>query len=99
MTTQEIKQGIYELTQWVVFEPSNPSVWSRVIRQVSDYLKDLWSRERLGAATHAKSYYVRCDEVLNPDAVRKRGQTVIEVGLVPPDTESFEIIRIIHAVD
>jgi hypothetical protein len=37
-----VEKSIERGTQWVVFEPNDPELWSRVRRDVSAFLMTLW---------------------------------------------------------
>jgi hypothetical protein len=89
-----VEKSIERGTQWVVFEPNDPDLWARVRRDVSAFLTGVWRDGALFGLTADQAYYVKCDEELNPQDVRDRGQLVIEIGLAPVKPAEFVIFRI-----
>lgn len=79
---------------WVVFEPNDNMLWSKVIRDVSSFLRVIWRSGALFGATPEQAFYVKCDEELNPREIRDLGQLIIEVGLSPVKPAEFVIFRI-----
>lgn len=88
-----VEKSIERGTQWVVFEPNDPDLWSRVRRDVSAFLMTLWRDGMLFGATPQQAFYVKCDEELNPQESRDQGRLIIEVGLAPVKPAEFVIFR------
>jgi hypothetical protein len=66
----QVIDSIVRGTRWVLFEPSVPGVWRRLVRQVSAFLTDY---ERDGAfppAAPGGAWFVVCDERINPRGVQ-----------------------------
>jgi uncharacterized protein len=80
--------------QWVVFEPNDTNLWSKVTRDVTAFLRLIWRSGALFGTTPEQAFYVKCDEELNPPEVRDQGQLIIEVGLAPVKPAEFVIFRI-----
>jgi len=89
-----IEESIERGTQWVVFEPNDPDLWARVRRDVTAFLRTVWSSGALFGASPAEAFYVKCDEELNPPEVRDLGQLIIEIGVAPVKPAEFVIFRI-----
>jgi len=89
-----VEESIENGTQWVVFEPNDPDLWARVRRDVSAFLRTAWASGALFGRTPAEAFYVKCDEELNPPAVRDLGQLIIEIGIAPVKPAEFVIFRI-----
>ena len=79
---------------WATFEPNAPHLWVRIERELSAYLSGLVAAGALSGASDADSFYVKCDEEINPPEVREAGQVVIEIGLAPQSPAEFIIVRI-----
>ena len=79
---------------WVVFEPNDSTLWAKVMRDVSSFLKVVWRGGALFGATPEQAFYVKCDEELNPHEIRDLGQLIIEVGMAPVKPAEFVIFRI-----
>lgn len=80
--------------QWVVFEPNDSTLWSKVRRDVTSFLRGVWRSGALFGSTPEQAFYVKCDEELNPPEVRDLGQLIIEVGMCPTKPAEFVVFRI-----
>ncbi len=80
--------------QWVVFEPNDQTLWAKVRRDVTSFLRVIWRTGALFGTTPEAAFYVKCDEELNPREIRDLGQLIIEVGLAPVKPAEFVIFRI-----
>jgi phage tail sheath protein FI len=80
--------------QWVVFEPNDQTLWAKVRRDVSSFLRVVWRGGALFGTTPEQAFYVKCDEELNPPEIRDLGQLIIEVGMAPVKPAEFVIFRI-----
>jgi phage tail sheath protein FI len=80
--------------QWVVFEPNDRILWARVRRDIRAFLSTFWLNGALFGSTQDEAFYVKCDDELNPPAIRDLGQLIIEVGLCPVKPAEFVILRL-----
>jgi phage tail sheath protein FI len=80
--------------QWVVFEPNDNTLWAKVRRDITAFLRGVWRSGALFGTTPEQAFYVKCDEELNPPDVRDLGQLIIEVGMCPTKPAEFVIFRI-----
>jgi hypothetical protein len=80
--------------QWVVFEPNDRTLWAKVRRDVTAFLKVIWLGGALFGNTPEEAFYVKCDDELNPREIRDLGQLIIEVGLAPVRPAEFVIFRL-----
>ncbi|RPI31619.1 MAG: phage tail sheath family protein [Chloroflexota bacterium] len=79
---------------WVVFEPNDSTLWAKVVRDVTSFLRVVWRSGALFGNTPEQAFYVKCDAELNPSEIRDLGQLIIEVGLAPVKPAEFVIFRI-----
>ncbi len=89
-----VEKSIERGTQWIVFEPNEPTLWARIIRDVGAFLSNVWAQGALFGSTPDQAFYVKCDEELNPPSVRDVGQLFIEIGMCPVKPAEFVIFRI-----
>ena len=89
-----LRESINEGTQWVVFEPNAPDLWSKIRRNVSAFLTTVWASGALLGATPEQAFYVRCDETTNPQSVRDLGQVVTEIGVAVVKPAEFVVFRV-----
>jgi uncharacterized protein len=89
-----VEESIERGTQWVVFEPNDQMLWSRVRRDVSAFLTVVWRTGALFGESRDKAFYVKCDAETNPPELRDLGQLVVEIGMCPVKPAEFVIFRI-----
>jgi len=89
-----VEESIERGTQWVVFEPNDPFLWSRVTRDVSSFLRMVWRSGALFGLAPENAFYVKCDAETNPPEARDLGQLVVEIGMAPVKPAEFVIFRI-----
>ncbi|HEU4349798.1 MAG TPA: phage tail sheath C-terminal domain-containing protein [Actinoplanes sp.] len=89
-----MRESIDEGTQWVVFEPNAPELWSKIRRNVGAFLNTVWASGALLGVTPEQAYYVRCDEATNPAETRDLGQVITEIGIAVVRPAEFVIFRL-----
>jgi len=89
-----LRESIDQGTQWVVFEPNAPELWSKIRRNVRAFLTTVWASGALLGVTPEQAFYVRCDETTNPPEIRDLGQVVIEVGVAIVKPAEFVVFRL-----
>jgi len=89
-----IEKSIDEGTQWVVFEPNDPTLWAKIIRSATAFLTVVWRDGALFGATPQEAFYVKCDEETNPPENRDLGRVTTEVGVAIVRPAEFVIFRI-----
>jgi phage tail sheath protein FI len=89
-----LRESIDQGTQWVVFEPNAPDLWSRIRRNVGSFLTGVWATGALLGVTADQAFYVRCDETTNPPETRDLGQVVTEVGVAIVRPAEFVVFRL-----
>lgn len=89
-----LRESIDDGTQWVVFEPNAPDLWSKIRRNVSAFLNGVWASGALLGTTPEQAFYVRCDETTNPEEVRDLGRVVTEIGIAIVKPAEFVVFRL-----
>jgi hypothetical protein len=89
-----LRESIDQGTQWVVFEPNAPELWSKIRRNVSSFLNGVWTSGALLGTAPEQAFYVRCDETTNPPEVRDLGQVVAEIGVAVVKPAEFVVFRL-----
>jgi len=87
---KSISQGI----RFAVFEPNNTTLWGKLTRSISAFLKQAWIDGALFGATAKEAFYVRIDEALNPPDQMALGILTIEIGVRPSYPAEFIVVRI-----
>lgn len=81
-------------SQWIVFEPNTLDLRDQLVHAITMLLRGL---QRLGAfagATDNESFFVQCDDELNPPASQALGQLVALIGVAPAEPLEFLVLRI-----
>lgn len=89
-----LRKSIEEGTQWAVFEPNGPQLWSRIVFNIKSFLTNVWRDGGLFGLTPQEAFFVRCDAELNPESVRSVGMVVTEVGVALLKPAEFVVFRI-----
>ena len=89
-----LRESIDQGTQWVVFEPNDPSLWAQITRNVTAFLTNVWRSGALFGATPAGSLLreVRCRD--QPAGGARAGEVVTEIGVAVVKPAEFVIFRI-----
>jgi phage tail sheath protein FI len=89
-----IERTLERELQWLVFEPNGDSLRAEVRHLVTAYLRRLFRAGSFAGATEEQSFFVRCDEQLNPQSVVDEGRLVAEIGIAPVEPVEFIVVRI-----
>jgi phage tail sheath protein FI len=89
-----IEKSLERGLQWVVFEPNDQNLWARVRRDVTAFLTGVWRDGMLFGLSPDQAFFVKCDEELNPQDVRDRGQLFVDIGLAPVKPAEFVVFRL-----
>jgi Bacteriophage tail sheath protein len=89
-----LEESILKGTQGLVFEPNDPSLWKRIIRDVSAFLKIQWMEGKIIGNKMEQAFFVKCDEETNPPESMALGRVVTLIGICPSKPAEFVIFRI-----
>jgi phage tail sheath protein FI len=89
-----LEESIDQGTQWVVFEPNDPVLWKRIVRNVSAFLRIQWLEGKLVGNKAEEAFFVKCDEETNPPESVALGRVITLVGVAPSKPAEFVIFRI-----
>ncbi|HEX8144678.1 MAG TPA: phage tail sheath subtilisin-like domain-containing protein [Pyrinomonadaceae bacterium] len=89
-----LEESILKGTQGVVFEPNDPSLWKRIIRDVGAFLRIQWSEGKLVGDKPEKAFFVKCDAETNPPESVDLGRVITMIGVAPSKPAEFVIFRI-----
>ncbi len=89
-----VEESIKANTNWVVFEPNDPTLWQRVNLSISNFLDTLWRNGMLAGESASESYFVEIgpstmtqDDILN-------GRLICNIGIAPSRPAEFVIFRV-----
>jgi len=89
-----LEKSIQMATDWVVFEPNDRDLWSKIRRTVAGFLVMEWRRGALFGNTPSEAFYVKCDDETNPAEGISAGQVVCDIGVAPVKPAEFVIFRL-----
>jgi len=91
-----LEESIDEGTQWVVFEPNDPILWARIVRNVSAFLRIQWLEGKLVGNKAEEAFFVKCDAETNPQESVDLGRVITVIGVAPSKPAEFVIFRIMQ---
>jgi phage tail sheath protein FI len=89
-----LEESILNGTDWVVFEPNDYALWSKIRRTIAGFLVNEWRKGALFGLTPAEAFFVKCDSENNPAEGIDAGQVVCEIGVAPVKPAEFVIFRL-----
>lgn len=89
-----VEESIKANTNWVVFEPNNNTLWTRVRMTIASFLDNLYRTGMLAGSTPEESYYVEIGPTtMTQDDIRS-GRLICNVGIAPSRPAEFVIFRV-----
>lgn len=89
-----VEESIKASTNWVVFEPNDASLWSRVSLTVSSFLDSMFRSGMLAGSMPSEAYFVEIgpstmsrDDIMN-------GRLICNIGIAPSRPAEFVIFRV-----
>ena len=89
-----IGESLYRGTKWVVFEPNDEPLWSRIRINVKAFMMFLFRQGAFQGSTPEEAFFVKCDDETTTQADRNLGIVNIDVGYAPLKPAEFVVIRI-----
>ena len=89
-----LEESILNGTDWVVFEPNDYALWSKIRRTIAGFLVNEWRKGALFGLTPGEAFFVKCDSENNPAEGIDAGQVVCEIGVAPVKPAEFVIFRL-----
>ena len=91
-----IEESIEKGTQWVVFEPNNEKLWSRIRQAILQFLTTVWKSGALMGTTPKEAFLVRCDRTTMTKDDIDNGRLIVVIGVAPLKPAEFVLFRISH---
>ena len=89
-----IEESIEEATQWVIFEPNNERLWTRITAAVTQFLTRVWRDGALMGTTPEEAFFVKCDRSTMTQDDIDNGRLIVLIGVAPVKPAEFVIFRI-----
>lgn len=78
----------------LVFEPHTPALRGLLAHTLTEFLRGLFRSGALAGDTEEQSFFVRCDDTLNPAEAIASGRLVAEIGVAPAVPLEFIVVRV-----
>lgn len=95
--TDHIETSLYLGTQFAVFEPNDPDLWAQLRLAVGTFMRSLFRAgafQRSESGAESDSYYVVCDETVNPQSEIDLGKVNVVIGFAPLKPAEFVVLTI-----
>jgi phage tail sheath protein FI len=89
-----LERSIDRSTQWAVFEPNGPRLWSNITDTVTAFLYSEWRNGALLGTTPEEAFFVTCDRSVMTQADIDNGRMICEIGVAAIKPAEFVIFRI-----
>lgn len=89
-----IEESLFRGTKWVVFEPNDEPLWSKIRMNVGAFMMRLFRQGAFQGSTPKDAFFVKCDVETTTQADRDLGIVNIIVGFAPLKPAEFVIIKI-----
>lgn len=89
-----IEESIKANTNWVVFEPNDVTLWTRVNLTVTTFLDNLWRNGMLAGSSPSEGYFVEIgSSTMTKDDIMN-GRLICNIGIAPVRPAEFVIFRV-----
>jgi phage tail sheath protein FI len=95
--TDYIESSLYLGTQFAVFEPNDPELWGQLRLAVTTFMRTLFRQgafQQSSKRDEAYSFFVTCDESVNPQSEIDLGRVNVVVGFAPLKPAEFVVVTI-----
>lgn len=89
-----LEESIRANTSWVVYEPNDESLWSRVKGTISLFLETQRRNGALAGSTPDQAYYVKVGTATMTQEDIRGGRLICEIGVAPVRPAQFVVFRI-----
>jgi phage tail sheath protein FI len=89
-----IEESIKANTNWVVFEPNDEMLWTRVKRTIDVFLENVWKSGALMGGSPNEAFYVDVGRSTMSQDDIDNGRLICVIGVAPVKPAEFVIFRI-----
>lgn len=89
-----IERNVERIGQRAVFEPNLPLLRAQVTQAIAAHLLTVAESGALAGDTAEQSFFVRCDQALNPPELVDQGRLLCEVGVALAVPAEFVVFRV-----
>jgi len=89
-----LERSIYEGTKWVIFEPNDGGLWTRVMDTIRLFLRAQWRLGGLFGRTEQEAFFITCDRTTMTEDDIRNGRLICEIGIALVRPAEFVVFRI-----
>lgn len=89
-----IEESIKANTSWVVFEPNDQTLWSRVAFSISSFLDSAWRNGMLAGSSPQEAFFVEIGATTMTQDDIANGRLICNIGIAPSKPAEFVIFRV-----
>ncbi len=89
-----VEESIKANTNWVVFEPNDVTLWSRVNLTVSTFLDNMWRTGMLAGSSPSEAFFVEIGSTTMTRDDIMNGRLICNIGIAPSRPAEFVIFRV-----
>ena len=89
-----VEESIKANTNWVVFEPNDPTLWQRVSLTITSFLDGMWRTGMLTGNSPSEAYFVEIGQTTMSRDDIMNGRLICNVGIAPSRPAEFVIFRV-----
>lgn len=89
-----VEESIKANTNWVVFEPNDSTLWTRVQITIASFLDSMWRSGMLAGSSPSEAFFVEIGpQTMTRDDIMS-GRLICNVGIAPSRPAEFVIFRV-----
>lgn len=89
-----VEESIKANTNWVVFEPNDSTLWSRVKISITSFLETAWRNGMFAGDTADSSFFVEIGTTTMTQDDIQNGRLICNIGIAPSRPAEFVIFRV-----
>jgi hypothetical protein len=91
-----VEESIKANTNWVMFEPNDEFLWTRVKHAVEVFLNTVWRNGALAGGSPSEAFYVNVGRAAMSQDDIDNGRLIIEIGIAAVKPAEFIVFRIMQ---
>jgi phage tail sheath protein FI len=82
-----------------VFEPNTPDLRAKLFHSLTEFLGVLFRSGAFAGDDQEQSFFVRCDDGLNPVGAQAHGRLIAEIGVAPASPLEYIVVQLSQDAD
>lgn len=89
-----IERSVDRGLRWVVFEPNDEPLWTRIRSSVENFLTGLFRAGAFQGTSAKEAFFVKCDRTTMTAADISNGIAIVQIGIAPLKPAEFVILKL-----